>query len=171
MSKNYWGRRFKKEKTFLCFAKWKALLELIGLIPIKTTYLISGNILISEKIVALRHSFISHISSLQNYQYCRSNRIQVFLYHSFLKHFLWKIFQKFSMKFLKPFPGQCPHFIYIPWKHQKTKGSLVFSGSIKWKHWPDMVLRSSLGSCYFHRQSDFLKQLFCSKLLNLFEMH
>ena len=27
---------------------------------------------------------------------------------------------------------------YNPWKHQKTKGFLVFSGGIKWEHWPEM---------------------------------
>ena len=27
---------------------------------------------------------------------------------------------------------------YIPWKHQKTKGFLLFSGGIKWKHWLEM---------------------------------
>ena len=27
---------------------------------------------------------------------------------------------------------------YTHWKHQKTLGFLVFSGGIKWKHWPEM---------------------------------
>ena len=27
---------------------------------------------------------------------------------------------------------------YTPRKHQKTKGFLVFSGGIKWEHWPEM---------------------------------
>ena len=25
---------------------------------------------------------------------------------------------------------------YTPWKHQKICGFLVFSGGIKWEHWP-----------------------------------
>ena len=25
-----------------------------------------------------------------------------------------------------------------PWRHQKTFGFLVFSGDIKWEHWPEM---------------------------------
>ena len=28
---------------------------------------------------------------------------------------------------------------YTPWKHQTTKGSLVFSGGIKWEHWPKWI--------------------------------
>ena len=32
-----------------------------------------------------------------------------------------------------------PMFLfYTPWKHQKTKGFLVFSGGIKWEHWLEM---------------------------------
>ena len=27
---------------------------------------------------------------------------------------------------------------YTSWKHQKTIGFLVFSGDIKWEHWPEM---------------------------------
>ena len=27
---------------------------------------------------------------------------------------------------------------HTPWKHQKTKGFLVFSGDTKWELWPDM---------------------------------
>ena len=27
---------------------------------------------------------------------------------------------------------------YTPWKHQKTKGFLVFSGVLKWEHWPEI---------------------------------
>ena len=27
---------------------------------------------------------------------------------------------------------------YASWKHQKTKGFVVFSGGIKWKHWSEM---------------------------------
>ena len=27
---------------------------------------------------------------------------------------------------------------YTPWKYQKTFGFLVFSGGIKWEHWPEM---------------------------------
>ena len=27
---------------------------------------------------------------------------------------------------------------YTRWKHQKTKGFLVFSGGIKWEHWPEV---------------------------------
>ena len=27
---------------------------------------------------------------------------------------------------------------YNPRKHQETKGFLVFSGGIKWEHWPEM---------------------------------
>ena len=38
---------------------------------------------------------------------------------------------------------QLTHFrpmfpFYTPWKHQKTFGFLVFSGGIKWEHWPEM---------------------------------
>ena len=29
---------------------------------------------------------------------------------------------------------------YTPWKHQKTKGYLMFSGGIKWEVWPEMGL-------------------------------
>ena len=41
---------------------------------------------------------------------------------------------------LKPF---LTHFwpvfpFYTPWKHQKTKGFLVFSGGMKWEPWPEM---------------------------------
>ena len=28
---------------------------------------------------------------------------------------------------------------YVPLKYQKTLGFLVFSGVIKWEHWPEMV--------------------------------
>ena len=28
--------------------------------------------------------------------------------------------------------------IYTPWKYQKTKSFLVFSGGINWEHWPEM---------------------------------
>ena len=27
---------------------------------------------------------------------------------------------------------------YTPWKHQKIKGFLVFSGGIKWEHWSEI---------------------------------
>ena len=27
---------------------------------------------------------------------------------------------------------------YTLWKYQKTKGFQVFSGAIKWEHWPEM---------------------------------
>ena len=27
---------------------------------------------------------------------------------------------------------------HTPWKHQKTFGVLVFSGGMKWEHWPEM---------------------------------
>ena len=27
---------------------------------------------------------------------------------------------------------------YTPWKHQKTRGFLMFSGGIKWDYWPKM---------------------------------
>ena len=32
---------------------------------------------------------------------------------------------------------------YTPWKHQKTKGFLVFSGGTKWEHWPNWVKQPS----------------------------
>ena len=28
---------------------------------------------------------------------------------------------------------------YLPRKHQKTFGFLVFSGALAWEHWPEMV--------------------------------
>ena len=32
-----------------------------------------------------------------------------------------------------------PMFLFCtPWKYQKTKGFLMFSGGIKWEHWPEM---------------------------------
>ena len=34
------------------------------------------------------------------------------------------------------------HF-YIPWKRQKTKGFLTFSGGIEMKHWTKMDLEES----------------------------
>ena len=40
--------------------------------------------------------------------------------HEFINYF-WPMFQ-----------------FHISWKHQKTKGVLVFSGRIKWEHWPGM---------------------------------
>ena len=40
--------------------------------------------------------------------------------------------QVFLTHFLPMYP------IYTPWKHQKTKGFLVFWGDIKWEHWPEM---------------------------------
>ena len=33
---------------------------------------------------------------------------------------------------------------YTPWKHQKTKLFLVFSGGIKWEHWQNMGWNCSL---------------------------
>ena len=41
--------------------------------------------------------------------------------------------QKSLTYFLPMFP------FYTPWEHQKTKGFLVFSGGIKWEHWPEMA--------------------------------
>ena len=38
--------------------------------------------------------------------------------------------QKSLTYFLPMFP------FYAPWEHRKTKGFLVFSGGIKWEHWP-----------------------------------
>ena len=40
--------------------------------------------------------------------------------HKFINYF-WPMFQ-----------------FHISWKHQKTKGVLVFSERIKWEHWPGM---------------------------------
>ena len=37
---------------------------------------------------------------------------------------------------VRPISGQYSH--YTPWKHQKTKGFLVFSGGIGWEYWPEM---------------------------------
>ena len=31
---------------------------------------------------------------------------------------------------------------YAPWKQKKTKGFPVFSGSIKWEHWPGLGKQS-----------------------------
>ena len=28
--------------------------------------------------------------------------------------------------------------LYTPWKHQKTKAFLVFSGDMKWENWPEI---------------------------------
>ena len=33
----------------------------------------------------------------------------------------------------------CPMFpFYTPWKHQKTRSFKLFSGGVKWEHWPEM---------------------------------
>ena len=34
---------------------------------------------------------------------------------------------------------------YTPREHQKTKGFLLFSGVIKWEHWPEMVKDVAVG--------------------------
>ena len=36
----------------------------------------------------------------------------------------------------KPFLVNIP-INYTPWKHQNTKGFLLFSGGLKWVHWPE----------------------------------
>ena len=46
-------------------------------------------------------------------------------------------------KIVEWFDESLAHFwrmllFYTPWKHQKTFGFLVFSGSIKREHWPEM---------------------------------
>ena len=44
---------------------------------------------------------------------------------------------------------------YTPWKHQKTRGFTVFSGSIKWEHWPEMgeASKEYCGDCVDHYYS------------------
>ena len=34
--------------------------------------------------------------------------------------------------------------VYTPWKHRKTYDFLLFSGGIKWKHWPEMGWKQSV---------------------------
>ena len=57
----------------------------------------------------------------------------------FTKNIFWKsslyidwnlIWSTFLTLFSPMFP------FYTPWKQQKANGFLVFSGGIKWKHWP-----------------------------------
>ena len=48
---------------------------------------------------------------------------------------------------------------------QKTKGFLVFSGGIKWKHWPQMRLKYY--KCLFDN-GDLLRQVNFNKQANLY---
>ena len=43
--------------------------------------------------------------------------------------------------FINPFPANAPFYTHR--KHQKTFGFLVFSGGVKWEHWPEMGYRSN----------------------------
>ena len=45
-------------------------------------------------------------------------------------------FQGVEKGCIDPFLANVP--ILYPLKHQKTFGFLVFSGGIKWEHWPEM---------------------------------
>ena len=48
-------------------------------------------------------------------------------------------FQKHLMSKVLQLTHSCPILsLYTPWKYQKIKGFLVFSGSMKWEHWPEM---------------------------------
>ena len=43
-----------------------------------------------------------------------------------------------DLVFINPFVIIAMLLFYAPWKYQKTKGLLVFSGGIKWEHWAEM---------------------------------
>ena len=43
---------------------------------------------------------------------------------------------------------------YTPWKHQKTKGFLLFSGGIKWDHWPEIGLKNRSAESLFFFYSE-----------------
>ena len=36
---------------------------------------------------------------------------------------------------------------YTPWKHQKTKGFLLFSGVTKWEHWQEICKAKKIALC------------------------
>ena len=52
---------------------------------------------------------------------------------TFLVGMRWKIRPKLLIYFWQMF------LFYTPWKHQETKGFLVFSGVIKLEYWPEIV--------------------------------
>ena len=55
---------------------------------------------------------------------------------AFIKKRIFREIRKYKSKGLNNFWPMFP--FYNPWKHQKTKDFLVFSGGIKWEHWPEM---------------------------------
>ena len=69
--------------------------------------------------------------------------LQYFMHKNFMKTHQRKgpvttlhlnMFLRKILYFFNPFMTNIP--ILYPLKHQKTKGFLVFSGSIKWENWP-----------------------------------
>ena len=57
-------------------------------------------------------------------------------FHIIMKWTLKKMLVKQCPLLLKHFWPMFP--FYTPWKQQKTKDFLVFSGDVKWEHWPEM---------------------------------
>ena len=69
--------------------------------------------------------------SLNNWCQCRKFCV------SWVGNLCYRILYKSQMiLLLTPFWPMFP--FYTPWKHWKTKSLLVFSGGIKWEHWPEL---------------------------------
>ena len=83
---------------------------------------------------------------LQNSQESTRAKVSLFIKFAGLIEHLWTIASENNcfivimillLSVLLPLTYLWPMFpFYTPWKHQKTKGFLVFSGGIKWEHWP-----------------------------------
>ena len=72
----------------------------------------------------------------------------------FLSVHLLNFFLLFSREYWIPgvnLPVYLIHFwpmfpFYTSWKHHKTEGFLVFSGDIKWEHWPERYMKTNSGN-------------------------